>query len=139
MDFHKNQEELMLMKQRYTKPRSQSLPQAAVGLETGQPTSRLFNPTSTQRVAHWAQRFPQMINLNHNNPPCEKLDTDRILFESPSPEIRRKPRREDGEGRRTRQKSCADSNFRKDAKGCEIEKYNMSTLQVPSAGNSNIR
>ena len=133
MNSRNDPEEWMLMNQRQRKPRSQSLPQAAVGFEIGQCGTK-----SSRRVAHYVNKIPQLVNLNHQNRPCEKLDSNPILFEeSPSPELRRKTKKGESEGRRTRQRQFLDLNLLSNVKDGDSGKYNKSTLQVPDTGNSN--
>ena len=135
MNYAKDQEEWMLVKQRQRKSRSQSLPQAAIGLEIGQRGARILNATGSKKLTNYVQKIPPLIQLQHQNPPCKKLDCNEKLFESPSPEIKRKNKKEADGSRRIGTKTYRDANLLSLEKDREIRSSTMSTLQLPDSGN----
>ena len=129
-------EELMLMQQRHNTPRSQSLPQSALGLEPGSRGPRILQHSgNSKKVANYITKIPQLIQLQQQNPPCVKLDCSDTLIEFPSPELKCKTIEEnDDVSPETRTGSYDDEDLLSFKKYGEVRPSNMSTLQIPNSG-----
>ena len=130
-------EEWMLMQQRHKQSRSQSLPQSTLGLQPGSRGPRILPPSgNSKKVANYITKFPQLIQLQEQNPPCVKLDCSETLIESPSPELKHETKVEsDDVSPKTGSTPPYDDedllNFKKYG---EVRSTNMSTLQLPNCG-----
>jgi hypothetical protein len=136
MNKYTNQEEWTLMQQRKRKSRSQSLPQSALGLEIGRRGSGVLNPAGSKKVANYINKIPQLIQLQHQNPPCVKLNCNETLVESPSPELKKQIKKREGNSQQSRSTPYHDENLMSHGKDGETWLSNMSTLQLPDSGNS---
>ena len=139
MNEYTNQEEWMLMQQRQRKSRSQSLPHSALGLGIGRRGSGILNPEGSKKVANYINKIPQLIQLQQQNPPCVKLNSDDSLLESPLPEVKKLTKIEEDETQRTRIKPYHEEDQLSVGKDLEeVRLSNMSKLQLPDTGNSDI-
>ena len=129
-----DQEEWMLMQQRQRKSRSQSLPQSVLGLQLGQRGSKILHPAGSMKVASYINKIPQFIQLQNQNPPCVKLDYNETVFESPSPERKRKNKKEEDDSQISGVTTHQDEDLLSIQKGLEMRPSNMSTLQIPNSG-----
>ena len=139
MNEYTNQEEWMLMQQRQRKSRSQSLPHSALGLGIGRRGSGILNPEGSKKVANYINKIPQLIQLQQQNPPCVKLNSDDSFLDSPLPEVKRLTKIKEDKMQRTSVKPYHQEDHLSVGKDLEeVRLSNMSKLQLPDTGNSDI-
>ena len=131
MNNEKTQDQWMLLKQRQRKSRSHSVPQAPIALELGNLGTRMLHPVGSTKVANYVNRIPQLIQVQHQNPPRQKLECNETLMESPWQELKSTSKKKGDDGPKIGSNAYRDVNVLSLEKGHEIRSSNMSTLQLP--------